>query len=126
MSLKQYDYHCSNCNQRLNVMGSVILYIERSNGQCGVVELHPTPGEYNFTTDPVMEFEKNEKVDFFCPACKANLQDKNHPDFVDLKLHVNDNVYFDVLFSRIFGDRKTYVITEEMTEKFGDNPIDLD
>lgn len=123
--MKQYDYHCSNCNQKLNVMGSVILYIERKNGQTGVLELNPTPGEYDFTTDPIMNFGENEEVDFYCPACKENLQSGKYPKYASLSLIVNKKIEFEVLFSRFFGDRKTYIMTEDMIEKYGDNPEDL-
>lgn len=123
--MKQYDYHCFNCNQRLNVLGNVILYIERKNGQSGIVELNPTPGEYSFVTEPPMEFEDKEEIDFYCPACKASLISDKYPNFVMLKLRVNPVVDFDVLFSRVFGERKTYVMTEDMVEKYGENPEDL-
>ena len=123
--LTEYNYHCPNCNQLLNAENTVIFHVKKSTGESGIIELNPKVGEYSYKCEPEMHFEENEAIEFYCPACKKNLQSKKFPKFVELKLHVTDTIHFDMLFSRIFGDRRTYVITEDMTEKYGDNPEDL-
>jgi hypothetical protein len=123
--LAEYDYHCPSCSQLLNSDNTVIFKIEKSSGEKGIIELNPKVGKYSYKCEPNMVFEKGEEMDFFCPACRINLKSERFPNFVKLKLYVSKDVYFDMLFSRVFGDRRTYVITEDMTEKYGDNPEDL-
>ena len=123
--LAEYDYHCPKCSQLLNAENTVIFRIEKISGEKGVLELDPKVGEYTYKCEPEMSFEKGEEIEFFCPACKTNLKSEKFPKFVQLRLHVTESIHFDMLFSRVFGDRRTYVITEDMTEKYGDNPEDL-
>jgi hypothetical protein len=123
--LAEYDYHCPNCSQLLNTDNTVILKIEKSTGEKGIIELDPKVGKYSYKCEPNMIFKNGEEMEFFCPACKINLQSEKFPKFVELRLSVSSSVHFEMLFSRVFGDRRTYVITEDMTEKYGDNPEDL-
>ena len=123
--LTEYDYHCPKCNQLLNSEKTVVFQIKKSTGETGIIELDPKPGEYTYKCEPDIPFEKGEEIDFYCPACKVNLQSKQYPKYIEMKLRVNSTINFEVLFSRIFDDRRTYVITEDMIEKYGDNPEDL-
>ena len=123
--LAEYDYHCPHCNQLLNADNTVIFKIEKSTGEKGFIDLNPKVGEYSYKCEPNMVFKNGEEMEFFCPACKVNLKSEKFPKFVELLLRVSSSVHFEMLFSRVFGDRRTYVITEDMTEKYGDNPEDL-
>ena len=123
--LAEYDYHCPHCSQLLNADNKVIFKIEKSTSEKGTIELSPKVGEYSYKCEPNMIFENGEAMEFFCPACKVNLKSKKYPKFIALRLFVTSSVHFEMLFSRVFGDRRTYVITEDMTEKYGDNPEDL-
>ena len=123
--LADYDYHCPHCNQLLNAGHAVIFKIENSSGEKGVIELDPKVGKYSYRCEPNMICKNGEEMEFFCPACKINLKSEKFPKFVELRLSVSSSVHFEMLFSRVYGDRRTYVITEEMTEKYGDNPEDL-
>ena len=74
--LAEYDYHCPHCNQLLNADNTVIFKIEKSTGESGFIELNPQVGEYSYKCEPNMIFENGEEMDFFCPACRANLKSK--------------------------------------------------
>lgn len=123
--LAEYDYHCPKCNQLLNAENTVVFHVEKKTGESGIIELDPKVGEYSYKCEPEMAFEQGEEIEFFCPACKTNLKSEKFPKFAELKLRVTNTIHFDMLFSRVFGDRKTYVITEDMVEKHGDSPEDL-
>ncbi len=124
--LTQYDYHCPKCNQKLSTERTVVFDIKRANGDKAKLELSPKPGEYSFRCSPELNFSEGEEIDFFCPACRKNLTSSRYEKFVEISLQVTEIIKFEVLFSRVYGDKRTYVITEETIEKHGDNPPDLD
>ena len=55
----------------------------------------------------------------FILKCR-DLTSKKDPKFVELKMKVNDFIFFDALFSSVFGDKRTYIITEEDIDVYGD------
>lgn len=119
MDLSAYNYYCPHCDALLSKKNQVVFKIKRNNNEEALLYLKPKPRDYGFECKPLLNFEKDELVDFFCVKCDANLQSKNYPEFVTIYLKVTNNVVFDVFFSRIHGQHKTYVGIEDFNEHYG-------
>lgn len=118
--INEYDYICPKCKEQLNENGKVILNVFRSNKENIKIYLDPKPHSYNIICEPVIEFQQNEIVDFICPNCNENLQSDEYEKFVRITLKVTTGVYFDVFFSRVYGDHRTFVGIEDFKEEYGD------
>ncbi len=86
--------------------------------------LEPEPGNYDFYTNPNTDFKDGERVEFHCVKCKSNLTSKKDKNFVELKMMVNEFIFFEALFSCVYGDKRTYIITEKDIDVYGDAAYD--
>ena len=119
--MNQSHYQCPKCQKSLTKDKKVVLHFRRKvGGDLNEIFLNPELGNYNFYTIPDTSFENGEHVRFYCPKCDADLTSKRDPKFVELKMKVNDFIFFDALFSSVFGDKRTYIITEEDIDVYGD------
>ncbi|MDC3351874.1 hypothetical protein OAV92_01390 [Crocinitomicaceae bacterium] len=118
MNLGQYSFSCPQCRAELNNSKVITLNTERANRDKGVIQLSVGVGDYTFKHEPKTEFNEGEIVSFYCPHCKADLSAPQHKDFILLKMGVDENIQFDVIFSRKAGHRRTYVITEDGIESY--------
>lgn len=82
--------------------------------------LDPQPGVYGYSTNPPLSLKEGEFVNCFCPYCWESLQSTSYPNFVRLHLNQSEKEPVTVLFSRLVGQHKTYVINQEFTEEYGD------
>ena len=120
--INQYDYYCPKCDSKLNTNNKVVFNIRRSSDEMIKLFLDPKPMSYNFRCEPepIAAFIENEIVDFSCPHCDKSLESDKYSKFVEIRLMVTENVFFEVFFSRIYGDHKTYVGIEDFEEEYGD------
>lgn len=119
--IQHCQYHCPHCEKSLTTNKTVNLKFKtEKNDEKAAIYLDPKPGNYDFYTKPKINFEKGEKLTFFCPKCKANLTSKKNPDFVELKMMVNNFIFFEALFSNIYGEKKTYIVTQDEIDTYGD------
>ncbi len=117
--ISQYDYYCPKCDKMLSENSKVIFNVRRDNNEKIKMFLDPKPGSYKIHCQPETNFSLNEQVDFHCPHCEENLKSDKYSKFVEIVLKVTDNVLFDVFFSRVYGDHKTYVGIEDFEEEYG-------
>ena len=120
MEFKKYDFFCPHCSAQLNKKDGIILHTKRVNGDEGVITMDVAVGKYTYTHEPPVKFEKGEVVDFFCPACKTDLQSNQYDNFARMLMRVGKNIEFDILFSREAGKRKTFIITEDGIESYSE------
>ena len=114
-------YHCPKCSRSLTKDKKVVLNFKRNEAdEWNEIFLNPEPGNYDFYTVPTTFFEKGEHVKFCCPKCNVDLTSKKDPKFVELKMKVNDFIDFEALFSSVYGDKRTYVITQDDVDVYGD------
>jgi len=118
--INQYDYYCPKCKEKLNENSKVLLNIYSVNSSNAKIFLDPKPHSYAIKCEPNIEFQKNEIVDFVCPHCNENLKSNDYEKFVQIILKVTESVCFDVFFSRVYGDHRTYVGIEDFKEEYGD------
>jgi uncharacterized protein YbaR (Trm112 family) len=118
MDFKKFIFSCPYCEGTLSKNGIVSLMTQRTNGDIGEIKLSTSFGNYSYVHQPEVEFEKGEVVEFICPHCKKNLDSEEYVHFAQVKMKVDENIEFDVIFSRKAGLRKTYVITEDGIESY--------
>ncbi len=119
--INQYDYYCPKCDSKLNENNQVVFNIKRSSDEIIKLFLDPKPMSYKFRCEPepLFPFVESEMVDFNCPNCDQSLESDKYSKFVEIILKVTDKVIFEVFFSRIYGDHKTYVGIEDFEEEYG-------
>ena len=117
--INHYDYYCPKCDEKLSQNNQVLFHISTHNNQSAQLYLDPKPMTYKYKCVPWVDFKENEIVEFACPHCLHNLQSEKYPNFIKIILKVTDNVLFDVYFSRIYGDHRTYVGIEDFEEEYG-------
>tara|TARA_B110000014_G_scaffold256891_1_gene240651 strand:- start:1157 stop:1576 length:420 start_codon:yes stop_codon:yes gene_type:complete len=115
------QYHCPKCNKSLTEGKKVQLNFERVEHQHkGLIFLEPEPGNYEFYTSPPTDFKNGERVVFICPKCKKDLTSIKNKQFAELKMMVNDFISFEALFSTVYGDKRTYIVTQDEVDVYGD------
>lgn len=125
--IEHYEYHCPSCNENLRAKEGIEFLTRNSQDKMRSIFLDPGIGKYDFYYDYSHDFKQGEKVDFFCPHCEANLISSKHSDYVEILMVVTEAVKFEVLFSRIYGVKRTYLVMEDYIEKHGeDNTLDFD
>jgi hypothetical protein len=116
--IQKYNFHCPTCHHLLNGASSIDLKTVRDNGDLGLISLSTSVGNYSFTHKPDVAFDPGELVSFCCTSCDANLNSEEFENYAKLVMRVEENIEFDVLFSRKAGVLKTYLITEDGIETY--------
>lgn len=114
MLLTNYNYICPCCKENLTFAQRVHLKVENASDEVAMIYLHLKPGIYQYECVPELTFVGSEMVTFYCPSCNEDLTSDAYFNFCELTMKVNDETSFQVLFSRIHGEQKTYVITEDL------------
>ena len=117
--ISQYDYYCPKCDEQLSQNNQVLFNVQRSNREVVKLYLDPKPRSYKYRCEPWSDFQENEVVNFTCPHCKENLESEKYSNFIKITMKVTDKVLFDVFFSRVYGDHRTYVGIEDFEEEYG-------
>ena len=66
-------------------------------------------------------------VEFTCPICQADLTSSNRKDHAMISMvGIEDNVEYDLYFSKIAGNQSTYLVAQDNIESFGDDALDFD
>ena len=119
--IQNCKYHCPKCEKSLMKKTSVELNFKRkSHIENGLIHLSPEPGNYDFQTTPEIAFEKGERVIFICPFCNSDLTSPRNNKYAELKMMVNEFIYFEALFSTVHGDKRTYIITQDEVDRYGE------
>lgn len=121
-----YEYHCPHCKENLSAKEGIEFKTKNEDGKMLSIFLDPTLGKYDFHYDYSHVFKKKEKVDFSCPKCESSLQSSKHSDYVEILMIVSEDVQFEVLFSRLYGVKRTYIVMEDYIEKHGEDMLDFD
>jgi len=117
--ISQYDYHCPKCDGKLSEDNKVLFHVKTTDQEMVKLFLDPKPRSYKYNCHPWVDFKENEVVDFVCPHCNESLTSEKYSKFVQITLKVTDKVLFDVFFSRVYGDHRTYVGIEDFEEEYG-------
>lgn len=113
------DYMCPKCKGHLRTGDQIILTVKKKGWSGGLILMHPELGNYTFDNHPSFKFEEGEHFDFYCPICMAKLSSKKHENLCMILMRDENNQIFEVLFSRIKGEKSTYQIIGESIDRFG-------
>lgn len=119
--IQDYNFHCPHCNSTLNDGKNIVLKTKRTNGEVGEIKMATSLGNYSYIHTPDVLFEQGEVVDFICTSCNESVNSKEFDSYALLKMRVDENIVFDVLFSRVTGIHKTYLVTEDGIESYSGN-----
>ena len=119
MKLSNYEFFCPFCSVRLDFDNVIDLNTERENGEKGKISLSTTFGNYGFNHNPIISFNHDEILSFYCPKCNEKVHSSTKSDFASITMKVEKKYKFELLFSRRYGIHETYVVTEDGIERFG-------
>lgn len=118
--MKNY-FICPRCKGYLNVGESIILSADTEHEDAGLILLNPELGNYTIKTNPNFQIREGEKYDFFCPICHQKLSTDIHDNLSRILMVDNTDNHFEILFSKIAGEKSTYKIIGESLEVFGEH-----
>ncbi|MFP4019875.1 MAG: hypothetical protein ACLFUH_11565 [Bacteroidales bacterium] len=115
------EFICPHCSSYLNVADNVIFSVESEDGSQGLLLLHPDIGNYSIATNPHFKIEEGKKYEFYCPVCNAELASEINKNLSRVIMKDPKNNEYEVLFSKIAGEKSTYTIVGENVNIHGDD-----
>lgn len=113
------DYMCPKCRGHLKIGDQIILTVKKKGWSGGMILMHPELGNYKFENHPSFMFEEGDHLDFYCPICMTKLTSKRHENLCMILMRDENNQTFEILFSRIKGEKSTYKIIGETRNIYG-------
>jgi len=110
-----WTYACPKCGAMLNPDETIVL-IGDHLGRRVLVGFSPKPGDYRVHMPPGVEVKPGDVWGFYCPVCAADLKTGENEALCSIKMVVSDKPFL-VLFSRIAGEKATFVVTEKGVEQ---------
>ena len=95
-----------------------IIVVGETGGHRVMVGFHPEPGNYHAFLPPGFEVEEGSLWNFECPVCRQSLSAEIAPALCALDM-VTEGDRHRVYFSRMAGERATFVISAEGIERYG-------
>jgi transcription initiation factor IIE alpha subunit len=127
MSMIDNDYLCPKCKGHLNVSESLVFATRTKKNHKGLILLSHKVGEYKYKHHPKFHLQKGEMVDFECPICQADLTSEKNKDHAMIYMVVEeDNVEYELYFSKIAGKQSTYLVAHDNVETFGEDALDFE
>ncbi|MDD5308112.1 MAG: hypothetical protein PHU25_12390 [Deltaproteobacteria bacterium] len=115
-----WTYRCPHCKGVVNPDETVIVLAAREDKQI-LLGFHPKPGNYTLYLPPGEDLGEGERWDFYCPICRRSLASEEHENLCSLIIWQGDKRRR-VLFSRVAGERATYVIEDRnVAETYGEH-----
>ena len=108
------DYLCPHCKALLNIYTHIVLSFKKKNRESGVVFFHSDLGNYETIFHDDLEFDDNERVEFYCPVCNADLGHGHHENLAKIIMRDTEGEH-NIVFSKVYGEKCTYKISEEIT-----------
>ncbi|HSH50759.1 MAG TPA: hypothetical protein VK982_03450 [Bacteroidales bacterium] len=115
------DFICPHCQGYLNVGEYIILSAETSHNDSGLVLMNRELGNYSVIQNKNFKFREGEKYDFYCPICHEKLAAEIHDNLSHIIMRDEKGNDYEILFSKIAGEKSTYKIIGESVEIFGNH-----
>ncbi len=113
-------YFCLTCLATLNPNVKLILTMAKGRRR-SLILLSPRPGDYNVILPSEVTLRRGEEVEFYCPACGANLRSEANQHLTEIGFRLEDGTKGRVKFSRKYGEHATYFVTKEHVRSYGEN-----
>lgn len=115
------NFICPRCKGYLNVGEHIVLAAESKHGEPGLILFNPELGNYTTLKNPEFKTTEGEKYEFYCPLCQQKLAADIHDNLSHIIMIDEDKTEYQVLFSKIAGEKSTYKIVGESAEIYGDH-----
>jgi hypothetical protein len=115
------NYQCPHCKGYISLDGCVLFSVRTPDYRVGLISLHSELGDYTVKKNPEFEYSEGDQHDFFCPICHAELASGFHKNLAKIIMIDDQNREFEILFSRIAGEKSTFKIIGETMEIYGDD-----
>lgn len=109
-----WTYSCPKCEANLNPDQTIILTAAHGERKI-LIGFHPQPGNYQIHLPPGVTVEEGSRWDFFCPVCQQSLVSDQSEDLCALQM-LEEGSQHQVLFSRIAGEKVTFVVADRRVE----------
>ena len=114
------NYLCPKCKGFLNIGGYLVFIIKaKTPPRKELIFLSTEIGDYKVIKHPHFELEEGEKTDIFCPICNFNLKCSRNKDFARIQMTDVDQNRYEIVFSRIVGEKCTYKIQGDKITEYG-------
>ena len=113
-------YFCVKCQATLNPGVKLILTMAKGKRR-SLILLSPRPGDYTVILPDDVTLRSGDEVEFFCPACGANLRSEVNAHLTEIGFRLEDGTKGRVNFSRRYGEHATYFVTKEQIRSYGEN-----
>ena len=114
------SYYCPHCKKLLNPGTKVIFLVENGHDH-DLVLLSPKLGDYSVVHSRSMELVEGAVYTFKCPICRADLTSSIDAKLVDLESRLGDEDPVRVSFSRVHGERATFLMSGDAIQGFGEH-----
>lgn len=115
------NFICPRCKGFLNVGNQIVLGAQKDRKTNGLVFFNPEIGNYITETNPGFSVKKGEIVDFFCPLCNKKLASDLHDNLARIIMVDEDQKSYEILFSKVSGEKSTYKVIGESIEAYGEH-----
>lgn len=120
-----FDFHCPCCDHKLNMNNEIDFKVNTNDKYLSKLRLSRVPGVYGYKSDHKLDIQNGDHVDFYCPKCESNLHSIQHLDFIEIKIKLTEDVEYNLVFSPICGEKKTYVVMNGEFVRFGSDFISI-
>ncbi|MBN1133265.1 MAG: hypothetical protein JXR52_06150 [Bacteroidales bacterium] len=115
------DFICPYCKGHLKVGDHIVFTVRNRYKHKGLLMLHPEIGNYTSVKHPDFDFCEGEQIDFYCPICSHPLESDFDSNLVYVILVDEGKKEQDIYFSRIVGERSTYLVKDDMVTATGEH-----
>ena len=112
------SYFCPHCRKLLNP-GTKVIFLVDTGQDCELMLLSAKLGDYSAVFARSMIFEKGRIYIFRCPLCRADLTSSLDEQLVDILTEGDNGGMVRVSFSRVFGEKATFVTAPDGVARFG-------
>jgi hypothetical protein len=127
MSLKNNDFICPHCKGHLNVGNYLVFATKTERKHKGLIMMSPVVGDYEYLHHNNFVLNAGEKVDFECPICQSDLTSNQHKDYAMIHMvGEEDRAEYELYFSKIAGNKSTYLMANDNFESFGNDAIEAE
>ena len=112
------SYFCPHCRKLLNP-GTKVIFLVDTPQDCELMLLSAKLGDYSAVFARSMVFEEGRLYTFRCPLCRAELTSSLDEKLVEILTDDEDGALVRVSFSRVFGERATFLMTGGDLTQFG-------
>jgi len=114
------NFLCPRCRGFLNVNDKLAFSVKgRKNPKRGLVILNAKIGDYEIMKHPHFDLHEGDIVEIYCPICHANLKCHRNAKFARIILVDSDLSEFELIFSRIVGEKCTFKVSKGEISRFG-------